>query len=455
MEPSILAAQPNEPTVAPIDRSARISAIDALRGFALLGILLMNIIAMAMYGAAYDDPTVTGGATGANLWIWSVMHVLAEGKMRCLFSLVFGASVLLLTSRLEADGRSAADIYYRRTLWLLLFGVVHAYLLWEGDILYPYALFGLALYPFRKLSAKALMIIGVVILVFTSAAYIGLGFKTREMLEKGRAAVQASEKGQKLTDKETEAKADYERWRKFNRPTAGELNKDAAEWRGNPLQVIGARAKVVSFFHGKPYYHPFNWDIWSMMLIGMALLKMKVLTGQRSMRFYTVMALTGYGIGIPLNTYTASVIIKSNFDPVVHSFANSTYDVGRLSIALGHLGMIMIVCKAGWMKWLTSRLAAIGQMAFSNYIFHSVVTAFIFTGYGFKLYGTMQRYQVYYVVAAIWVFQLVVSKIWLQHFRFGPLEWCWRSLTYWKRQPMRIRSEESIPATAVAAGTAS
>ena len=455
MEPSILTAQSNEPAVAPIDRTARISAIDALRGFALLGILLMNIIAMAMYGAAYDDPTVTGGATGANLWIWSVMHVLAEGKMRCLFSLVFGASVLLLTSRLEADGRSAADIYYRRTLWLLLFGVVHAYLLWEGDILYPYALFGLALYPFRKLSAKALMIIGVVILVFTSAAYIGLGFKTREMLEKGRAAVQASEKGRKLTDKETDAKADYERWRKVNRPTAEELNKDAAEWRGNPLQVIGARAKVVSFFHGKPYYHPFNWDIWSMMLIGMALLKMKVLAGQRTMRFYTVMALIGYGIGIPLNTYTASVIIKSNFDPVVHSFANSTYDVGRLSIALGHLGLIMILCKAGWMKWLTSRLAAIGQMAFSNYIFHSIVTAFIFTGYGFKLYGTMQRYQVYYVVAAIWVFQLVVSKIWLQHFRFGPLEWGWRSLTYWKRQPMRIRGEESVPATAVAAGTLS
>src|SRR5947209_8101914 len=117
MGPSTIAAQSTERAAVPIDRTARISAIDALRGFALLGILLMNIIAMAMYGAAYDDPTVTGGATGANLWIWSVMHVLAEGKMRCLFSLVFGASVLLLTSRLEADGRSSADIYYRRTLW--------------------------------------------------------------------------------------------------------------------------------------------------------------------------------------------------------------------------------------------------------------------------------------------------------------------------------------------------
>lgn len=123
----------------PVDQGERITALDALRGSALLGILLMNIVSMGMHAAAYDNPTAAGGATGANLWVWTVMHVLAEGKMRCLFSLVFGASVILLTSRLETRP-DAADIYYRRTLWLLLFGIVHAFLLWEGDILYPYAL---------------------------------------------------------------------------------------------------------------------------------------------------------------------------------------------------------------------------------------------------------------------------------------------------------------------------
>src|SRR5215475_8930079 len=149
---------------APVAQSERITSLDTLRGFALLGILLMNIVAMSMYGAAYDDPTVTGGSTGANLWVWAVLHVLAEGKMRCLFSMVFGAGVVLLTSRIERNGASAADIYYRRTLWLMLFGVVHAYLLWVGDILYPYALCALALYPFRKMSAKALLWIGGIIL---------------------------------------------------------------------------------------------------------------------------------------------------------------------------------------------------------------------------------------------------------------------------------------------------
>lgn len=436
---AIQPSQASDSPAAPIERASRISAIDSLRGFALLGILLMNIIAMSMYGAAYDDPTVTGGSSGANLWIWAVMHVLAEGKMRCLFSLVFGASVLLLTSRLEASGRSSADIYYRRTLWLLLFGIVHAYLLWDGDILYPYALCALILYPFRNRSARSLLTIGTIVLALMAAAYVGLGFKTRDTIEKGRAAVQAAEKGQKLTAQQTEEKNGYERWRKFNRPTPEELKKDAEEWRGNALSVIGARAKVVSSFHSKPFYSPINWDIWSMMFLGMALLKMDVLTGARSLRSYILMAFIGYTIGIPLNTYTAYVIIKNNFDPVIHSFANSTYDIGRLSIALGHMGIIMVLCKTGRMGWLMRGLSAIGQMAFSNYLFQSIVTAFLFTGYGFKLYGRLERYQVYYVVAAIWVVQLIVSPIWVRHFQYGPLEWCWRSLTYWKRQPMRLK----------------
>src|SRR5690242_19733223 len=111
--------------IAPTSGVERITAIDTLRGFALLGILLMNIVAMGMNPAAYDNPTATGGATGLNLLTWAVMHVLAEGKMRCLFSLVFGASAILLTSRLEKHG-DAADIYYRRNGWLLLFGIIHA-----------------------------------------------------------------------------------------------------------------------------------------------------------------------------------------------------------------------------------------------------------------------------------------------------------------------------------------
>jgi uncharacterized protein len=390
-----------------------------------------------MNSSAYDNPTATGGATGWNLIVWSVMHVLAEGKMRCLFSLVFGASAILLTSRLEKYG-NAADIYYRRNAWLLLFGVVHAYLLWMGDILYPYALCALLLFPFRNMPAKRLIRIGAVVLVLTSLGYIGKGIHERDMITKGQAALAAEASGAKLTAEQKEAKEEYEKWRKFSKPTPEELKKDQAEWQGSPLSVIKARARAVSFFHGLPYYHPMNWDIWSMMLIGMGLFKLGVLSAEKSAATYGKMAAAGYLIGIPLNSYTAWLIINSNFDPVVQSFTGTTYDIGRLSIALGHLGVVMLLCKTNAAHWLTASLGAVGQMAFSNYIMQSVIAAFIFTGYGLKMYGTLERYQLYYVVAGIWIVQMIVSPIWLRYFRFGPMEWAWRSLTYWKRQPMLL-----------------
>jgi uncharacterized protein len=435
----------------PVAEPQRITALDTLRGFALLGILLMNIVAMSMNVAAYDDPTVTGGATGANLAVWAILHVVAEGKMRCLFSIIFGASLVLLTSRLEDRG-NGADIYYRRILWLLLFGIAHAYLLWLGDILYPYALCALVLYPFRNLSARKLLITGTGIALLNAGAYIGLGFWTRDMLRDGRAAVELAEKGQKLSPEQEEKKQSYEQWRSHNRPTAEELQRDADAWRGNFASVVAARGKAVSFFHSNPYYLPTagTWDIWSMMLIGMALLKSGVLTGERSVRFYALMVLAGYGIGLPLNGFSAWKIIQTNFDPVTHSFVNSTYDLGRFSVALGHAGVLLLIVKGGAVKWLTASLRAIGQTAFSNYILQSVITAFIFTGYGFKMYGKLERHEIYYVVAAIWLFQMIVSPLWLRVFRSGPLEWCWRSLTYWQRQPMLRRSTASVAQTATA-----
>src|SRR5258706_795101 len=445
---------PAETAPAPITRAERITALDSLRGFALLGILLMNIVARGSYGEAYDDPTAAGGSTGANLGVWAVLHVIAEGKMRAIFSLVFGAGIILLTSRLEATGRSSADIYYRRTTWLLLFGIVHAYLLWLGDILYPYALCALILYAFRKMSARGLLITGSVVLALMSLAYIGQGFRTRSSLREARAAIAAAQRGEKLTEKQEETKRAYEQREKRRHPDAAALKKDAEEWRGNFFSVVGARGRLVGKFHSEPYYGPGNWDVWCMMLIGMGLMKLGILSAERSTKYYATMVLIGYGIGLPLNTYTAWLIIKSNFDPASHAFANSTYDIGRLTIGLGHIGLIMLLSKTGAVKWLMDALGAGGQTAFSNYILTSVITAFYFTGYGFKMYGKLERYQLYYVVAAIWVFNLVASSIWVRHFRFGPLEWCWRSLTYWKRQPMRLAATEPAPLPSTVTATA-
>jgi uncharacterized protein len=121
----------------------------------------------------------------------------------------------------------------------------------------------------------------------------------------------------------------------------------------------------------------------------------------------------------------------------------TTYELGRFT-AFGYVGVLMLLVKFGALRAVTSTLGYVGRMAFSNYILTSLICTTIFEGYGFGLFGKLQRYQLYYVVAAVWLVILVISPIWLRHFRFGPLEWLWRSLTYWKRQPFRIR--EAAPA---------
>ena len=155
----------------------------------------------------------------------------------------------------------------------------------------------------------------------------------------------------------------------------------------------------------------------------------------------TLVAVT---IGIVVNGISTYVTVASNFDPVTFMLANAPQQIGRVSIALAHLAVLLIALEQQWVPWLTRRLAAVGQMALSNYISHSVICSLVFYSPGLALMGQLERYQLYYVVAAIWVFNLVWSPWWLARFRFGPLEWCWRSLTYWQRQPMRREAEAVV-----------
>jgi uncharacterized protein len=422
----------------PVRSEERISSLDTIRGFALLGILLMNIVGFGL-PAAYDDPTNSGGATGINLWIWIAMHILAEGKMRCLFSMVFGAGIILLTSRAEhrADASSSADIYYRRNLWLGAFGIPHAFLLWQGEVLYPYALCALALYPFRRMAPKGLITICAAMMLIIAGCTIYNGTNTKKLIAEGKAAAELKTGGAKLTEDQEGALKKWEDIRKHAKPTPEEIEKTNKKWRGSLIDVLKIRAENVWPWHSLAYYHYWNLDVFSMMLLGMGLFKLGIFSGTRSMKFYAAMAVIGYLIGLSINSYTAYARVSSNFDIVVNIYSGVTYDLGRLSIALAHVGVLMLFIKADILAWLTRSLGAVGQMALSNYLTHSVVCSTIFCGYGFAMYGRMERYQLYYVVAGLWLFQMIVSPIWLRHFHFGPAEWAWRSLTYWRKQPMR------------------
>lgn len=437
---------------APVSAEDRIRNMDVLRGFALLGILLMNILTWGLPEAASSNPKAAGGATGINLAFWAVQMVFWDGKMRAMFSMMFGAGAFLLISRAEKRGPEAAagiaDIYYRRNLWLMLFGMIHGYLIWFGDILFPYGFIALVLYPFRKLSPKPLLWIAGIQIAMLAVAMTGQGFSAKSTRQDAMKIYADKQAGKTLTEEQENKLKGWQKQEKNWTPPKEEIDKYYTAYRTNYVTQMSKRAGEVFQFHSFPIYFPFLWDMMAFMFIGMAFLKMGVLSGDRSFKFYAWMAAIGYGVGIPLNSLFVWQTVQWNFDPVVAQTWFGTYEPGRVLMTLGHAAVIIMICKAGALRWITNRLQAVGQMAFSNYITHSIVCSLLFYGYaphvGGRLIGTMERYQLYYVVAAIWIFQLTVSPIWLRHFRFGPLEWCWRSLTYWKKQPMRIRQASPV-----------
>jgi uncharacterized protein len=433
--------QLDQPAVVPVRFEERISALDTIRGFAVLGILLMNICSFGLPESAYSNPTPAGGVSGRNLFTWAIMEVLADGKMRAIFSLAFGASVYLLVERLTRKGAAAdaADIHYRRMLWLLLFGLIHAYFIWGGDILFPYAMMGLLLYPLRKLSPRILLVAAGILFLIMSGFVVGDYFHQRQQ-QREYVQIQADEKaGKKLTADQEDAKKEWEQVLKDFSPSADDLKKETDAHRGSYFQLVAFRAKDVYRFHSFPIYFPFPWfDILAMMLIGIAFLKLGILTGSYSTKFYVWMAMLSFAIGLPAHAWAIWWFAKGQFSIDSANLANVAYEIGRVT-AFGYIAVILLLIKSGLLRLVTKTLAAVGQMAFSNYIFTSLVCTAIFEGYGFGLFGKLQRYQLYAVVALVWAAILIISPIWLRHFRFGPLEWVWRSLTYWKKQPFRIR----------------
>ncbi len=438
--------------VAPVTAQERSQSLDVLRGAAVLGILLMNILSFGLaLGGGWNpqETTLNGGNTRANLAYWFISQIFFEGKMRCLFSLLFGAGTILFITRADerGGGLRVADIYYRRTLWLMLFGVIHAYFIWAGDILYAYAIFGLMLFPFRQAKPKWLILAAVILFMLGTARGLWTVSDEYQLRARGRAAAQFAAEGKSLTE---EQKADQKKWEEREKRSKGpdpeRVKKDVEAYRGSYAKVFMQRMPLIINYESTWLYRSGLNDVAAVMLIGMALLMTGVLTGERSKRFYLMLMLCGYGIGGTINVLTGWYLLKINFNPIEgYGAVVATYDIERVLVALGHIGLLIYLLKRGWLRAATSRLAACGQMALSCYLTTSLVCSTLFYGYGFGLFAKLQRYQLLYVVFAVWALLLIASPIWLRHYRYGPMEWVWRSLTYWRKQPMRLREPAPAP----------
>lgn len=420
----------------------RIDLLDALRGIAVFGILVINLPFMALPGQWVDNPSLRN-ESGIDFQLWHIVFWMFYGSQRAMFSLLFGASVLLFIKNKQRSLEiiEVSDLYYRRQLWLVFFGLINVYvLLWNGDIIFDYGCYGMVLFVFRDQSSKRLLMFAGICALLMIARDNRVLFKEKALVQKGEAVGRIDTLHTKLTIEQAEdLKAYQEMVASASRESQmEEVAKDIRKMKGSFGTVYQHRTD--NYVSGFVHYTVYGiWDVLLFMFAGMALLKMGWLTGNAPSRVYWIMALVGLGVGLTLNGYRLNVMQQAGFNSV--SFIRDTpiamYEIGRIFRSLGWLGLLMLMYKSGIFNWLFWLMKPVGQMAFTNYLSQSLLGAVIFYGYGFGLYGSMQRHEVFLVIMAIVMFQTIASHLWLRYFTMGPLEWVWRQLTYWERIPIR------------------
>ncbi len=399
----------------PVGQAERIVSLDVLRGFALLGILVVNVVSFSMISAVYLNPTAQGDLSGANYWVWLLTHVLVDTKFMSIFSMLFGAGIVSMAGRAEAAGRSGMGLHFRRMFWLMLFGLLHAHLLWYGDILFLYGVCGLAVYWLRKLRPALLFVAG----------FVSLGVGTGISLLSGWSMPYWPE--QQLA----EISMDWE-------PSPDVIEAEVAAYRGDWLQQVAHRVPAAIEFETLILLVWGFWRAGGMMLLGMALFKMGVFSAQRSRRSYLLWGAAAVLIGVPTILYGVRQNSAANWEVRYSFFFGPLYNYwASILVSLGYVGLVMLVCRSRLAMGAQRVLAAVGETALSNYLFQTIICTTIFYGHGLGWFGTVERVGQLGIVIAVWTLQLVVSPIWMRCFRFGPFEWLWRTLSYLRWQPMR------------------
>ena len=389
----------------PIDLKNRIHSLDLLRGFAVLGILIMNITSFSQISMAYMNPTIGAGLEGYNQYFHAFNYIFADTRFMSIFSMLFGAGVVLFTQRIEAKGKRVAALHYKRMFWLLLFGLIHAYFIWVGDILVTYAICGSLVFFFRKKSIRTLFIMAVILFLIP----ISLKFMTyygmpADALESTFA---------------------------FFHPSAEEIASQTNAMRGTYLEQMPLRVEDAIQIQTLVFMIEMFWRASAMMLLGMILYRKGILSAEKSTAYYKKLMWVGFVPGLILSGIGLSQVYASEWNAayVMNIGANYKF-VSGLFMALGYIGLVIWCYKKGIFKKFQNRLRATGRMAFTNYIGMSVICTLLFNGHGLGLFGTLDRLQQFLIVISVWVLILIISPLVLKNYRLGPLEWLWRKLTY-------------------------
>jgi len=390
----------------PVQADSRIKSLDVMRGFAVLGILIVNAAFFAAPWQTSQNPLLPPlDIDQATLWSWFVMHVFFEFKCITLFSLLFGASIYLVGG--ERSDKDRGKVLRRRLFWLLVFGLIHALLIWYGDILVTYALTGFLILFVRSWKPGTLLTVGIILYALSIGMQASFGLFEDYIPAEAIAQMQE----QMFTPSPETMSAIIEA---YQGGLVSATTQNATTW----LEFIMAAIFGLVFRTA------------AVMMIGMGLFKLGFFSGRSPVWVYVVTLVLGI-VALSVIGYQALLNWDARFD-FMHMMSQGTLANATLSIfgSLGYAALFVLLVKAG-ARFLTEPLAAVGRMAFTNYITQSLIMTTIFwSGRGFGLYGEIDRPTLMAIVFAIWALQLIWSPLWLSRFSMGPLEWLWRSLSY-------------------------
>lgn len=389
--PPLLPPPLPSPRARPVSETDRIQSLDVVRGLALFGILFVNIQDFALVPDARYNPVVSGGPGLVNELVWLGTFVFADTKFIAIFTLLFGAGIALADRRRRLRRERRAVAYYRRMLFLLILGFAHGLFIWRGDILYYYAFWALALYFAPRLPTPILFVIGMLFMGVYSVMIGNSMMRLRTLYSWMHVHVYRGD------------------W------------QGQVEWR---LETLAIDAGLVPFIYA--------FDLLGVMLIGMAMLKCGFLEGKFPMRTYAALFLMAFPGGLIL------ICMGTKFQPGFETFMDTeAFFWGSAYLSLAYMAGGIGLSKIAGALPPVGALAAVGRMALTNYLMHSLICTAIFYGYGLGYYEKLDRSALLGIVLAICLAQLLLSPLWLWAFRYGPMEWLWRSVTYWRWQAMR------------------
>ena len=400
------------------DTRTRIRSLDVLRGVGVLGMLAVHIQLFAFPSVARWNPTAYGDFIGLNWWVWLVTSLLADGKFITIFTMLLGVSIVMLASDASERGVAAWRTHMRRMAALLLLGLLHAYLVWFGDMLVPLALSGSVAFFARRLSPGKLLVFGGVAFATGSVIAVALTWSTAQSDPAALAA-----------------------WRAQWAPRPAAIALEIAQYRGGWVEQMAQRVPAALENEIVTFLTRLLWQMTGLMLIGMGLFKLGILSAARSRAFYVRMATIGFGTGILLIALGLWRSYATKWDVLDFVLVSEQLHYwGNLSVALGWVALVMLVCQRGW---TVRPIAAVGRMALTNYLMQTVICTTIFYGHGLGLFGRVDRAGQLAIVMGIWVFQLAASSVWLRYFAVGPVEWLTRWFVF-KRRPGLTRSSPAV-----------